>query len=46
MGSHLIRELLKDDRNQVYALIRDSAKLKSCDFSDRISVIHGDLFRS
>jgi nucleoside-diphosphate-sugar epimerase len=46
IGSHLIRELLKDNRNQVCALIRDSAKLKSCDFKDRITAIHGDLFQS
>ncbi len=46
MGSHLIRELLKDDQNHVYALVRDEAKLKSCDFQDRITAIHGDLFRS
>jgi nucleoside-diphosphate-sugar epimerase len=46
VGSHLIRELLKDDQNHVYALVRDEAKLKSCDFQDRITAIHGDLFRS
>jgi nucleoside-diphosphate-sugar epimerase len=46
VGSHLIRELLKDDRNRVYALVRDNAKLKSCDFQDRVTAINGDLFRS
>lgn len=46
IGSHLIRALLQDDRSQVYALVRDGAKLKSCDFKDNITVIHGDLFRS
>ncbi len=46
IGSHLISELLEDNRHQVYALIRDSAKLKSCAFKDSITAIHGDLFRS
>ena len=46
IGSHLIRELLKDKGNQVYALIRDSAKLKNFDFKDRITAIQGDLFQS
>jgi len=46
IGNHLIRELLKDNRNQVYALIRDDAKLASFDFKDNIIAIHGDLFRS
>lgn len=46
VGSHLITELLKDDRNQVYALVRDKAKLKGCAFQGRVGAIHGDLFRS
>jgi nucleoside-diphosphate-sugar epimerase len=46
IGNHLIRELLKDSKNQVYALIRDRAKLKNCDFKERIIAIHGDLFQS
>lgn len=46
IGGHLIRELLQDDRNQVFALIRDSAKLKNCDFKNNIAVIRGDLFHS
>ncbi|MCJ7524417.1 MAG: NAD(P)-dependent oxidoreductase [Candidatus Aminicenantes bacterium] len=46
IGSHLIRELLKDSRNQVYALIRDDIKLASFDFKNNITAIRGDLFRS
>jgi len=46
IGSHLIRELLKDDRNRVYALVRDTAKLKNCDFKGPVTAIHGDLFSS
>ncbi|MBE0665773.1 MAG: NAD(P)-dependent oxidoreductase, partial [Candidatus Aminicenantes bacterium] len=46
IGSHLIRELLKDSRNQVYALIRDDSKLASFDFKNDITAIRGDLFRS
>ena len=42
IGSHLIRELLKDDRNRVYALVRDTAKLKNCDFKGPVTAIHGD----
>jgi nucleoside-diphosphate-sugar epimerase len=44
VGSHLVRELLADDRNQVVALVRNSSKLKTCDFKDKISVVRGDLF--
>jgi UDP-glucose 4-epimerase len=44
VGCHLIRELCKDDRNQLFALVRNSDKLKNCDFKNAISIIHGDLF--
>jgi nucleoside-diphosphate-sugar epimerase len=44
VGSHLIRELLKEKENSVYALIRDRKKLELSDMKDRITVIDGDLF--
>ncbi|HSQ35254.1 MAG TPA: NAD-dependent epimerase/dehydratase family protein [Candidatus Binatia bacterium] len=44
VGSHLIRELLKDKANTVYALIRDRNKLAGLDFKNDIIVIDGDLF--
>jgi len=44
VGTHLIRELLKEKENSVYALIRDKKKLAHADFKDKISVIAGDLF--
>ncbi len=44
VGSHLIRELLAGDRNRVHVLIRDSRRLRACDFNEEISLVHGDLF--
>jgi len=44
VGSHLIAELLAGGRDHVIALVRDSGKLKACDFKDRISIVRGDLF--
>ena len=44
VGSHLITALLAGGRDHVYALVRDSGKLKACEFQDRISVVRGDLF--
>jgi nucleoside-diphosphate-sugar epimerase len=44
IGSHLIRELLKEKENSVYALIRDKKKLEFSDLKERITVIAGDLF--
>jgi nucleoside-diphosphate-sugar epimerase len=46
VGSHLIRELLKEKENTVYALIRDRKKLEFLDFKEEITVIDGDLFAS
>jgi nucleoside-diphosphate-sugar epimerase len=46
VGGHLIGELLADGRNQVCALVRDSGKLETCAFKDRVSVLRGDLFAS
>jgi nucleoside-diphosphate-sugar epimerase len=46
VGSHLIRELLKEKENTVYALIRDKKKLEFLNFKERITVIAGDLFES
>jgi dihydroflavonol-4-reductase len=46
VGSHLIRELLKEKENTVYVLIRDRKKLEFLNFKDGISVIDGDLFKS
>ncbi len=46
VGSHLIRELLKEKENSVYALIRDAKKLESSEIKERITVIAGDLFSS
>jgi nucleoside-diphosphate-sugar epimerase len=46
VGSHLIRELLKEKENNVYALIRDRKKLASLNFKEGITVIDGDLFES
>jgi nucleoside-diphosphate-sugar epimerase len=46
VGSHLIRELLAEKENTVYALIRDRKKLDFCDFKEEIHVIAGDLFES
>jgi nucleoside-diphosphate-sugar epimerase len=44
VGNHLIRELLKEKENTVYALVRDRKKLERFDFHDRILAIAGDLF--
>ncbi|MBN2346304.1 MAG: NAD-dependent epimerase/dehydratase family protein [Candidatus Aminicenantes bacterium] len=46
VGSHLIRELLAEKKHRVHALVRDSGKLKTFEFHDDISVVHGDLFAS
>jgi nucleoside-diphosphate-sugar epimerase len=46
VGSHLIRELLKEKENTVYALVRDRKKLELLDFKEGITVIDGDLFES
>jgi nucleoside-diphosphate-sugar epimerase len=46
VGSHLIRELLKEKENTVYALIRDRKKLEFSNFKTGITVIDGDLFES
>jgi dihydroflavonol-4-reductase len=46
VGNHLIRELLKDKGNTVYALVRDLKKLEQFDFHDRVIAIAGDLFTS
>jgi nucleoside-diphosphate-sugar epimerase len=46
VGSHLIRELLKEKENTVYALIRDRNKLEFLNFKEGITVIEGDLFES
>jgi len=46
VGSHLIRELLKEKDNTVIALIRDRKKLESFEFKKAITVIEGDLFSS
>jgi nucleoside-diphosphate-sugar epimerase len=46
VGSHLIRELLKEKENTVYALIRDKNKLEFFNLKERITVIAGDLFES
>jgi nucleoside-diphosphate-sugar epimerase len=46
VGSHLIRELLKEKENTVYALIRDKKKLDLSDCREGIHVISGDLFAS
>jgi nucleoside-diphosphate-sugar epimerase len=46
VGSHLIRELLAEKENTVYALIRDKKKLDFFDFKEEIQVIAGDLFES
>ncbi|MEI6613873.1 MAG: NAD(P)-dependent oxidoreductase [Chrysiogenales bacterium] len=44
VGSHLIRELLKEKENTVYALIRDRKKLDFFDCKEGITIIAGDLF--
>ncbi|MCX6554928.1 MAG: NAD-dependent epimerase/dehydratase family protein [Candidatus Aminicenantes bacterium] len=44
VGNHLIRELLKEKENTVYALVRDKKKLESLNFPDRVIAIAGDLF--
>jgi len=44
VGNHLIRELLKEKENTVYALVRDKKKLESFNFPDRVIAIAGDLF--
>lgn len=44
VGSHLIRELLNEKTNTVYALIRDRRKLENFDFKKDVTVIDGDLF--
>jgi len=44
VGSHLIRELLGGGRNRVHALVRDSRRLHACDFNEKVSLVHGDLF--
>jgi nucleoside-diphosphate-sugar epimerase len=44
VGSHLIAELLAGGRDRVTVLVRDSGKMKACDFKERVSVIRGDLF--
>jgi nucleoside-diphosphate-sugar epimerase len=46
VGSHLIGELLAGGRNQVVALVRNSAKLNACAFRDKITIVRGDLFES
>jgi len=46
VGNHLLKELLKEKKNTVYALIRDKKKLEGFDWKERISVISGDLFSS
>lgn len=46
VGSHLIRELLKEKENTVYALIRNRKKLEFLDFKEGITIIDGDLFES
>src|SRR5659263_192407 len=46
VGSHLIRELLKEKENTVYALIRNRKKLEFLDFQEGITIIDGDLFES
>jgi dihydroflavonol-4-reductase len=46
VGSHLIKELLKEKENTVYALIRDRKKLDSFNFKEEITVIAGNLFES
>ncbi|MBN2400598.1 NAD(P)-dependent oxidoreductase [candidate division KSB1 bacterium] len=46
VGSHLVRELLKEKENSVYALIRDAKKLESSEIKGEVTVIAGDLFSS
>jgi len=46
VGNHLIRELLTEKANTVYALVRDRKKLEQFDFHSRITVIAGDLFKA
>ena len=46
VGRHLIRELLKEKGNSVYALIRDMKKLESFESKEGITVIAGDLFNA
>jgi dihydroflavonol-4-reductase len=46
VGNHLIRELLKEKGNSVYALVRDKKKLDFFDCRERIHVIAGDLAAS
>jgi nucleoside-diphosphate-sugar epimerase len=46
VGSHLVKELLAGDGNQVVALVRDSGKLNACAFRDQVAIVRGDLFAS
>ncbi len=46
VGSHLVGELLASGRDQVVALVRESAKLDACAFRDKIAIVRGDLFAS
>jgi nucleoside-diphosphate-sugar epimerase len=46
VGKHLISELLKENDNSVYVLVRDRTKLDRLEGKERISVIAGDLFSS
>jgi nucleoside-diphosphate-sugar epimerase len=44
VGSHLIRELLKEKENRVYVLVRNRKKLELSGWQERITAIDGDLF--